>query len=94
LHDVARAAGHRWPIAKLTTGVVEFISAMPVYRTDVAPRAAIQPADRAVIEQTSHDASPPDTPNTIAEFVADVLLGAAHAAESTQSSRSRNGCSK
>ena len=82
LHDVARAAGHRWTIAELTTGVIEFISALPVYRTEVAPRAAMQPADRAVIKQTSHDASPPDTPNTITAFISDVLLGAANSAES------------
>ena len=77
LHDVARATGHRWTIAELTTGVVEFIAALPVYRTDVAPRAAIQRADRDVIEQTS-----PDTPSAITTFIADVLLSAGRAAES------------
>jgi len=82
LHDVARAAGHRWTIPELTTAVVEFISALPVYRTEVASHAALLETDRAVIEQTSHDADASGAPRAITTFIADALLRAPHAAES------------
>jgi len=82
LHDIARAARRRWTRADLSAALVEFISALPVYRTGVTPRAEIRDDDRNVIEQTSIDGPPPDSPGWINSFIADVLLSADKASES------------
>jgi (1->4)-alpha-D-glucan 1-alpha-D-glucosylmutase len=52
-----------------------------VYRTDVTPHAAIRADDRAVIEQTSREGPPPDSPGWINEFIANVLLSAESVSE-------------
>jgi (1->4)-alpha-D-glucan 1-alpha-D-glucosylmutase len=80
---IAREEKKPWTLAELSTGLVEFISALPIYRTDVAPRTPIEPTDRVVIEQTSLDAPPADTPGTINAFIADVLLRSGGARESS-----------
>jgi (1->4)-alpha-D-glucan 1-alpha-D-glucosylmutase len=66
----------------LSTALVEFISALPVYRTGVGPHAEIRPDDRAVIQQASAEGPPPDSPGWINAFIADVLLSAESASES------------
>jgi (1->4)-alpha-D-glucan 1-alpha-D-glucosylmutase len=76
LHGISRAAGRRWTRADLSTALVEFISALPIYRTGVTPGAAIRADDRAVIEQTSKEGPPPDSPGWINHFIANVLLSA------------------
>src|SRR6185295_13680456 len=53
-----------------------------VYRTEVASHAAILATDRAVIEQTSHDADASGAPGAITTFIADALLRAPQAPES------------
>ena len=82
LHTIARLEGRRWSRAELSTALIEFISALPVYRTGLAPGTAIRPDDRAVIEQASTDGPAPDAPGWINEFIAKVLLSAATASES------------
>ena len=82
LFRLARKAKKPWTPDEVTTGLVEFLSALPIYRTGVAPRAPIDPADRTVIEETSRVAPPPGTTGTINAFIADVLLAAAGAPES------------
>jgi (1->4)-alpha-D-glucan 1-alpha-D-glucosylmutase len=76
LFELARRAGKPWTRSELSTGLVEFMSALPVYRTELAPRAPIEDADRAIIEQTSREAPPPDSSGTINAFIAEVLMGA------------------
>jgi len=83
--EITRAAGRRWTRADLSTALVEFMSALPVYRTDVTPRAEIREGDREVIEQTSREGPPPDSPGWINAFIAKVLLSAESAPESDPS---------
>jgi len=82
LARVARDAKKPWTRAELATALVEFMSALPVYRTELAPRAPMEPSDREIIEQTSQEAPPPDSSGTINAFIADVLMAAAGASES------------
>jgi (1->4)-alpha-D-glucan 1-alpha-D-glucosylmutase len=84
LHAIAHAAGRRWTRAELSSALIEFISALPIYRTDVTPGARIEPNDRAVIEQTSKDGPAPDSPGWINDFIAKVLLSAETANESNR----------
>jgi (1->4)-alpha-D-glucan 1-alpha-D-glucosylmutase len=51
LAPIARAAGHRWPVNELADALTRLIVSLPVYRTYIAPGAAIDSADRARIEQ-------------------------------------------
>ena len=82
LHSIARVEGRRWSRAELSTALIEFMSALSVYRTGLTPGAAIRPDDRAVIEQASTQGPAPDAPGWINEFIAKVLLSAATASES------------
>jgi len=84
LHALAHAAGRRWTRADLSSALIEFISALPIYRTDVTPGARIEPDDRAVIEQTSKEGPPPDSPGWINDFIAKVLLSAETTNESNR----------
>jgi (1->4)-alpha-D-glucan 1-alpha-D-glucosylmutase len=76
LDEIARAAGRHRPRADLSAALVEFISALPVYRTDLAPGAEIRDDDRAVITETSKDGPAADSPGWINAFIAKVLLSA------------------
>jgi (1->4)-alpha-D-glucan 1-alpha-D-glucosylmutase len=82
LHSIATAAGRRWTRTDLRAALIEFISALPVYRTGVTPRAEIRPDDRTIIEETSKEGPAPDSPGWINTFIADVLLSAEHARDS------------
>ena len=80
-----------------TSALVEFIAALPVYRTYVDARTPPStPADRDVIERASRGERHRDrrAERRSSTFIADVLLGAdAGADEAARASRSRSACS-
>ncbi len=69
LAPIARATGHRWTTQELTDALVQFLSALPVYRTYIDANP-VDPADAAVIEQAA--AALPQT--ECVTFIRDLLL--------------------
>jgi (1->4)-alpha-D-glucan 1-alpha-D-glucosylmutase len=77
LQPIARAAGHRWSRDDMEAGLTQFMASMPVYRTYIDGRPAIDDADRELIERASQDAQAHDRPSAnVVAFVAQVLLDA------------------
>jgi (1->4)-alpha-D-glucan 1-alpha-D-glucosylmutase len=56
LAALARTQGARWPLADLSTALIEFIAALPVYRTYIDPRSPIHDLDRAIVMKAASDA--------------------------------------
>ena len=74
LSPIARACGHRWPDRHLTSSVIDFIAALPVYRTYLGADGIISASDRKIVERTSRDAQTNSAHPEIVGFIGDVIV--------------------
>jgi (1->4)-alpha-D-glucan 1-alpha-D-glucosylmutase len=72
---IAYGAGKSWTLEAVTSGLVSFIAALPVYRTYIDRTGAIDPADRKVIQCAVRSATQ-DSPESaeIIAYISSVLL--------------------
>jgi (1->4)-alpha-D-glucan 1-alpha-D-glucosylmutase len=76
LAPMARARGARWTTEVLTNALVEFIVALPVYRTYIAADGNVSATDRAVTETAVREAQAVSPDPIVVGFIGDVVLGA------------------
>ena len=75
LDPLARANAHRWPVTELANTLIQFLAALPVYRTYVTSDAPVSAADRAVIETASAEALTHGASSEIVGFITAVIAG-------------------
>jgi (1->4)-alpha-D-glucan 1-alpha-D-glucosylmutase len=75
---IAYGTGKSWSLEAVTSGLASFIAALPVYRTYIDGRGAIDPTDREVIQSAVRSAmqDSPESAEVIA-YIGSVLLGEA-----------------
>ena len=84
LLPLTKAAKKPWKLDELADGIIEFVAALPVYRTYIDDRSAVSEADRAAIEAAAKRSHPdasvasvgpalPQSPDVI-DFIRDTLL--------------------
>lgn len=69
LSSIARASGRKWNAEDLHAAIVEFIAALPVYRTYIDGRSSTRDEDRAMVEAARGATEQ-------GAFLADLVLGA------------------
>jgi len=73
-----RAAGKPWSHDDVVAGVIAFVSALPVYRTYIDDRSAVDSIDRDVVDRTLREAAAPtEVDRKVLAFLGSVMLGEA-----------------
>jgi len=73
LSRIALADRHRWTPEALTSALVGFIVALPVYRTYVDAHTSLAESDRDVIKRSAASAIADGAPSDVIAFVVDIL---------------------
>ncbi|HEY5060788.1 MAG TPA: malto-oligosyltrehalose synthase, partial [Gemmatimonadaceae bacterium] len=69
--------GPRWPASEIADALVEFIAALPVYRTYVGPDGQPAAEDRAIIDRAVGDARAASAHPDIVGWIGELMLGRA-----------------
>lgn len=68
------ASGPRWPASQVADALIDFIAALPVYRTYVGPDGQTNTTDRAIIERAVVDAQAASEHPDIVAWIGGLLL--------------------
>jgi (1->4)-alpha-D-glucan 1-alpha-D-glucosylmutase len=75
---LVRAAGKPWSQDDVIAGVIAFVSALPVYRTYIDDRSAVDAMDRDVVDRALREAvAPTEVGREVLGFLGSVMLGEA-----------------